>query len=456
MPIEMALLPENRVLTYWRSMHLGSGVSPLMPIFAILIGLYVSFWFTLHGWALFGPDRPCLPRRESLLIQDATGKKRDFLRMFSQEDAGVRIEQAAMPFDKKIVTSSLWLCVLFLSAAWLIAQGVPVRSLGAQKYAIIFLLWLDLCCSLAIVEAWRLYQAWSELKRLLTFLDRLPLRRTLGALRGFSWGSVWRMSGNVLDVRYKVISRQIECMNHTIASLEEYLLNHSTDTGAENSLAALKGMRDAAVDFADWYSSNCANPDVGDLTSFREFQKSIASASGTLLAQLLVPAWRMEKESLLAASPIQEKEDAALPLPPQAKYEHIRNAEEFVCLNYLDFIQNVLGRLRTMAMTIVILFLASTVAISTYPFDPRQALSAVLIALFLVVGVVIVKVYADMHRDATLSHVTNTKPGELGAEFWFKIIGLGLAPVIGLLTRVLPGITDFIFTWLQPGISSLK
>jgi hypothetical protein len=98
---------------------------------------------------------------------------------------------------------------------------------------------------------------------------------------------------------------------------------------------------------------------------------------------------------------------------PQAGQEHIRNAEEFVCLNYLGFVQNVLGRLRTMAMTIMVLLVASTVAMSTYPFDPRQALSAVLIALLIIVGVVIVKVYADMHRDARLSHVTNTKPGEL-------------------------------------------
>jgi hypothetical protein len=71
-------------------------------------------------------------------------------------------------------------------------------------------------------------------------------------------------------------------------------------------------------------------------------------------------------------------------------------------------------------------------------------------------GVVIVKVYADMHRDATLSHVTNTKPGELGTEFWFKIVGFGFAPLIGLLTRIFPGMTDFVFSWLQPGISSLK
>ena len=91
----------------------------------------------------------------------------------------------------------------------------------------IFVLWLDVCGSLSIVESWRLYRLWGALKRLLTFLDRLPLRRTLASLHGFSWGSVWKMSGNVLEVRYKVISRQMECMNHTIAALEEVVESSS-------------------------------------------------------------------------------------------------------------------------------------------------------------------------------------------------------------------------------------
>lgn len=200
------------------------------------------------------------------------------------------------------------------------------------------------------------------------------------------------------------------------------------------------------------------NHTLENLTSFRKFQKIVAAASGTLLTKLLMPAWRKEKESLVVAPTraIEDKEEATLNKPPQARDAHIRNAEEFVWLNYLGFIQNILGRLRTMAMTSVVLFLASTVAVSTYPFDPRQALSAVLIVLFVISGAAIVKVYADMHRDATLSHVTNTKPGELGSEFWFKIAGFGFAPLIGLLSRIFPSITDFVFSWLQPSISSLK
>ncbi len=437
LPIEHVLLIENRVLTYWRAMHLTSGVSPIVPILLILAGMYLSFWFLLHGLALFGPDRPCLPPKERLALKDAAGNKRDFLRMFSQEDAGDAIEDAAKPLRGKIVWLAVGLAALFFAAACGIAGGIPVRSLGAKSYAIIFLVFLDICCTLAIVEAWRLCQVWEELRRLLAFIDRLPLRRTLASLRGFSWGGVWKMSGNVLEVRYKVISRQMESMNHTIASLQEFL-KKTPDPEAQNSLDALTEMRAAGMTFAEWYSSNYANPLAGDLSSFKSFQESIASASGTLLAKVLVPAWRLEEQSLIVGPPKdeKEKEEDGSNRPLQPKDKHIQNAEEFVCLNYLGFIQNVLGRLRTMAVTIMLLFIVATVATSAYPFDPQRALSAVLIVLFVIVGAVIVKVYADMHRDATLSHVTNTKPGELGTEFWFKIAGFGLAPLIGLLTRI--------------------
>ena len=78
---------------------------------------------------------------------------------------------------------------------------------------------------------------------------------------------------------------------------------------------------------------------------FQDVSKRVAAASGTLLTQLLVPAWRQEKESLLVTTAKDEKEEGALHPPAQAEDEHIRNAEEFVCLNYLGFIQNVLGRL---------------------------------------------------------------------------------------------------------------
>jgi hypothetical protein len=451
--IEQRLSPDTRVLTYWRAMHLTSGVSPIVPIFSILIGLYIWFWFELHGLALFGPDRPCLPEIEQLAFECNMNKKY-FLRMFSKQDAAEKMESTATKFRWKVVAAIAITYALSYLVAWLIAGGVPLRSLGSQNYALVFIVWLLFGCCLSTIQAWRMYDLWGRLRCLLAFLDRLPLRRTMAALNGFSWGSVWKMSGNVLEVRYKVISRQLECMNHNIATLDA--LPKPNDQGVHNSLEALKDLRDDGKAFAKWYSDNYLEPNAGDLTRFTVFQESVANVSGTLLAQLLVRAWKKEDESLLTAPAKDPKDEAAPNTIPPAKDPHIRNAEEFVCLNYLAFVQNILGRLRTMAMTIIALFIASACAMSTYPFDPRQGLSAVLIVLFAIGSVVIVKVYVEMHRDATLSHVTKTKPGQVGPEFWFKLVGLGLAPVLGLIARIFPDVSDFLFSWLQPGISSLK
>jgi len=463
-PVHLNLDEKNSILTFWRAMHLASGVSPIVPMFAMFAGLYLTFWLGLHGRALFGPDRPCLPPKRTLLVKNLAGQDRDFLKMFSHEHAGREIERLAVPLRWKVVKVGALIFALFLVVAFGVAQGVPVRSLGSRSYAIIFILWLDLCCSLSIVEAWRLYEIWGKLKILLIFLDRLPLRRTLAVLHGFSWGSVWKMSGNVLDVRYKVISRQMESMNHSIASLEQLAGNSSGrgESGIKPALASLQAMRMESFRFAEWYAANYADPKAGDLSRFKRFQTAMAATAGTLLSQLLVGAWRKEQHSLILATPgpkepkEKDKEESGSGTLSPAPDEHIRNTEEFVCLAYLGFIQNVLGRLRTMALTIVLLFIATALAMSSYPFDPRQPLSAVLVGLFVGVGTVMVKVYAEMHRDATLSHVTNTKPGELGSEFWLKLVGFGFAPLVGLLTRVFPGITDFVLSWLQPGLSSLK
>jgi hypothetical protein len=249
-------------------------------------------------------------------------------------------------------------------------------------------------------------------------------------------------------------------MNHTIAALQHFpndTIDRENMESIGTSLLVLSGLRATTKAFGEWYSKHYLNSRTGDLESFEAFQLQVARTSGILLSQLLVPSWRLEQSSLLMEpSGKHDGTEPALNAAPRPMAAHLKNSEELVCLNYLGFVQNILGRLRTMALTMVVLFLAATFAVSSYPFDPRQGLSIFVIVFFVVIGVVIVKVYAEMHRDSTLSNVTNTNPGELGSEFWLKIVGFGIAPVLGVLARIFPGALDSILSWLQPGISALK
>jgi hypothetical protein len=552
--LALKLTPANRFFTHYRNMHILSGVSAMVPLLTLTLGMYAWFWHSLHGLALFGADRCRLPSEAALEIPNPEMK--DVLRMFSQEQAAVETERCAKPLDHHVLSVALILAVIFFAIISLVSKGhLPIRSLGATAYTRIFFVYLIIVFSFMLAEAWQLLTTWAKLRELLMFLDRTALRRTLAALRGFSWGSVWGMSGNVLDVRYKLLSRQLECLGHTVEALrahagsrgsdnaraciaERYCIAvlqklqegvkidksdrpelvqdcldsleqlpqstagslrttldtardcinaqrletlmadpiavaviqqcvselekfvscqiEPTETVEQECVDELEKTRQHCIEFARWYAKNYSDDDAKCPRLLEEFQKSAAKAAGILLVWLLLPEWRTETNSLVLVEETAggNNDDDQTAAPPLSKEQHIRDAEEFVCLPYMGFVQNILGRMRSMVMSILWLFVATAIAISSYPFDPRQVLSGVILVFFILLGAVIFSVYAQMHRDPTLSHVTNSKG--LGIEFWFKILGVGIAPLLGLLTTVFPEIADFVFSWLQPGLQSIK
>jgi hypothetical protein len=304
-----------------------------------------------------------------------------------------------------------------------------------------------------------MWRAWSELRKLLVYLDRLPLRRTLRALKGLAWGSIWKMSGNVLEERYRVISLQLESARHLTNTVQNWL--PSDPCAAKNRadlLLAINGFENRSQDFVRWFVALQPGQPI-DLKYLREFQAALASTAGSVMVNVLFPAWIKETDSLIFSSARTLEgggEGAEASLPTQDLAPHVRAAEEFFVLPYLGFIQNILGRIRTIALGSLWLFIGTTLAISSYPFDPLSVLGGIFLTVFVIYGGLVVLVYSQMARDATLSHVTNTRPGELGWEFWQRLAAFGIGPVIGLLTTLFPSITDFVFSWLQPSTQALK
>jgi hypothetical protein len=286
------------------------------------------------------------------------------------------------------------------------------------------------------------------------------------------------MGGSVFDMRDKLTSRQMESLMHLRGSLVAWQRHRDSEKppfvcGAESmtetpGTARWIGMIDKTIDqrvaFAKWYSLHWDNGNARRVVGLMSVQESLADTTGIMLIELLIPAWRAESDSLLlgpageAKDSGQDKKDNADPAARSVARlpQHIRNMEELVCLVYMAFIQNTLGRMRSLVMGIICMFIAITVAISSYPFDPRPLLSGMVVLLFLILGSTIVLVYSQMHRDTTLSHLTDTKPGELGGDFWIKLIGFGAGPVLGLIASVFPEFTGFLFSWIQPGLGSLK
>ncbi len=448
----------NKIPVFWRSVNLLSGVSPLLPELLLLMGSYLWLWCGLRGLAHFGDDRPRLPKLEDLPRSDCNKPR---LPMFSWEMAGLPTEKEALPLTQGYLLRLLVIfgVTTFLSAIAL--QGVWLRTLGERAFGSLVFFWICLAVSAVFADGIQTWRAWNQLRQLLVYLDRLPLRRTVRSLKGLAWGSIWKMSGNVLEERYRVISFQVESLRHLNNIVKDWEPDNERDVANRNAvMVKIAQCQTGLKEFASWYVGLEKGKPVVNLEKMREFQEELAAAAGTVMTSILLPAWEKEKTSLIFG-PVhadgegdEGKGDIAIPdagLPPQ-----VRAAEEFFVLPYLAFIQNMLGRFRSIALGSLWLFVGATLAVSSYPFDPLNVLGIIFLTVFAGVGGITVLVYSQMSRDATLSHITNTKPGELGLDFWMRLLGFGLGPLIGLMTTLFPSITDFALSWLQPSVASLK
>jgi hypothetical protein len=475
------LTEANRVFAIWRSINLFTGVSPMVPLLLLALGLYGWFWYSLSGLALFNAGRPKLPRLADLPPH---------MPMFSRPKAGSLIERSAIPLNGNYRWHFVLILVPCLALWYLSGDVTAVRNLGQRTFGRVYFFWAGLLVVLTLTEAWQMLQTWGHLRQLLVYLDRLPLRRTLQALKGYSWGTVWKMSGNVMERRDQLISRQIESLRHLENEVNRYRQAHPK-TAAETfdgkvdakiSLTEVKPLgdqikacNDARDEFRDWFTNayNYCWPGftrspkypAGNLYPVLNFQKQLAATAGVVLKRILLPQWRRETRSQIMEFSIEKGEAPAGDVhqgstndthPLVALEPLIRAAEEFFCLPYLGFIQNILGRIRTMTLSMTVLYVTAALSVASYPFDPRPVLGGTFLAVFLVTAVVTIFVYAEMHRDATLSQITNTSPGKLGSDFWVKLVTFGFGPLVALLTALFPQIAGFVTSWLQPAVGAIK
>jgi hypothetical protein len=448
----------NVVPTAYRAVHLTSGLSPMVSLLVMLAGLYWWFWFTLSGLALLGQGRPLLPRL-----------RRSFARI--GDEMACNIEGFAMPFPGPVGEKRIFYVfpLLFLVMEyWVLhrssADGLDLmlHSLENAAFDRTLQLIFAIAFCLLIVESAQLLSTWLALKRLLLALNRTPLRRTFRALQGLSMHSLWSASGTSSRSRYMIFSHQLEALGHlrnVVQSLD------ALGQGSKKISAYLDRARDEAIKYLESLSETkslqCAeNPVPGaDLAMInsrksRRIRKEFRLCTEQVFQELIWPQWRDEKKSLdLAEEGDKPGAGHALALSDN---EVTRRAEEFVCLTYIGYLQNLLGRMRTMALSVLGLFAAIAFSLAFYPYTPRPAIVLCLLALLLIVGSVVGLVYAGLSRDETVSHITNTEPGALGWDFWTRIAGFIGLPLMGLVAAQFPGITDFLISWIQPGLNAAK
>jgi len=247
----------NRIFSRWRGMNLFSGASPTAPMLLLAIGSYAWFWYSLSGLSLFNDGRPQLPLLSDLDL---------LMPMFSRERQQQTIEEVAKP----ATWSYLYHFLLIAVPGWLLwmASGTPttVHGLGPSGYSELYFGWAGLIVVLTLTESWQLLRTWVLLRRLLLLLDRLPLRRAFLALQEVSWNSVWKMTGHVMEQRYKLISEQFESLRHLQTEIRVFCRKHPPGVLGFDQEAIkvveerLQACCEAGVRFAAWFAKTHEQP----------------------------------------------------------------------------------------------------------------------------------------------------------------------------------------------------
>jgi len=190
---------------------------------------------------------------------------------------------------------------LGLFAFFAVSEGFAVRSIGSTAYGRIFFVWLSLCMAMTLTDAWQLLRTWTRLHQLLVFLDLTPLRRTLDALKAFSWGTVWKMGGSVLEQRYRLLSRQMESLRHLQNELEHWKQIHLEEAKVlgnayTNRVTTCDAARTA---FVTWYGRRYDDPHVIDMKPLQRMQTELAKTAALVMKDFILPAWLKERHSLI-------------------------------------------------------------------------------------------------------------------------------------------------------------
>jgi hypothetical protein len=130
--------------------------------------------------------------------------------------------------------------------------------------------------------------------------------------------------------------------------------------------------------------------------------------------------------------------------------------EEFVALLYLGYIRMVLLQIRTRIITATGMYILLLWALTSYPFLNHHSIIIGLTCLLIALATSVIWMYSQMHRDEILSRTTEGTPGKLDTDFFTKILSMVGIPALTLIASQFPEVSNTIFSWLEPGLSSIK
>ena len=476
----------------YRSLHPESGVSPVIPVLLLLCGWYLWSIFQTARLRFSTMSRPRLPGRLGpkgsypffVADCDLTSCDSPISSCLYDNITCLLITHEIMGrFTGWSLKTLNW--IFFPACLGLFTTGLlfgHIQSLERFLHpghmpTLYELLIASLFFPLLVIAltGWlRMICIWGALSRgVLEPLERLPIRFAFNRVSEVGW--VTMLTQSSLHIRWRDMARSGESLRQLLNSPDlqkevhdwarwQYMSDIQTELvtlimelrgriGVKNPPKPTRTLQ--------FPPNDNDRPDEHhgyDLSYIYEIEKTYAKFCELLLEWVLIPHWKAKRIGFVddhAGSPDPEIKAKSEPDAPKDPL-HIRMAEELLAVRYIAVIRSVLVNIRYLMMFISSAFVFAIIAWNSYPFQPHRFVDWGFTILLVFLGIGLVTVFAQMHRNAILSRITDTSPNKLGWNFYARIITFGAIPVLTWFAYQFPEIGGSLFKILQPGLQVIK
>ena len=412
-PPDLRFTHQEAFFLAYRSLHLDSGVSPILPLLALLAAYF--------GWGRVHLKRVFM-RFERLASLPVLGSGPEFKAL---ADCQTRLEQFVnkpLPVRLRTLGSFGLAAVIFFYLPEALKSFEPatfdrlVLFLLVILYALLFLTWT------------RFLLIWKSFQPFLEQLDRHPIRFVFSDIpSATSISPLLQLTGRT---RYLALVAVRD-------SLRMLAKNASDELTAEIGTFELH-VGDVFAGAMDGIVVRQADA--------MPLLNSLNQINGIIVDALNQGCWREGHSERKVA---EKDTDTA-----ESVQEALR--EEIIAIQYRDYIQYIVHQQQNLLVFVITGFLLSMLALHSYPFQSPRIVTTFMSGTFLMFGAGIVMVLAQADRDPVLSRITKTTPDKLSGGFFLRTAGYLGVPLMTVLAAQFPNWGRFLFSWVQPLLEAMK
>jgi hypothetical protein len=408
---EICSLPKtDQLFLNLRMLNLGSGVSPLPPLFFIAGGGFLYLFCSLRRLRALEELQGVRPRITRRLILGFDGRSFTGLARL-QTDVTYLLECSTfqLPFT--------WLVsvIVGVPCVYLFVFRLP-PSIEVNSFYLFFgTAFLVVYMALALTLL-RFLCVWWATRRILKRLEAHPIQASFKNLAS-GWTGMPRLDLSVSFNPFIPLDFSLtKAAELSRRAVQAGSLQAHTEKAENFVRLALR-----AEEKSRWPKS----------MNFRRSAQTALSRAANSIGTTLEASWRV------------------MPPGDKKREQWLKDAQLYLAAQCVTFLLHVFSHLKNLISAVFVGLLLMLMAVNSYPFQPRKWILWFNWSIILAAVISTMVVFVQINRDSILSHLSNTTPGRLSWtwDFITKTLVYGAVPLLALLSAQFPESLRQMVSW---------